>query len=221
MRIVFTGGGTGGHFYPIIAVAEALRAISDKEKIIDTELYYYSDSPYDKESLFENGIKYTYIPAGKRRLYSSAKNFFDYFKTAAGILQSLVYLYFLYPDVIFCKGGYGSFPVVFAARILRIPIVVHESDTVPGRVNKWAGKFAKHIAVSYDETVQYFPKERVVHTGQPIREIVKEKKATGAFEYLKLSSSVPTILVLGGSQGAEIINDLILDSHPSNWSKQF
>jgi UDP-N-acetylglucosamine--N-acetylmuramyl-(pentapeptide) pyrophosphoryl-undecaprenol N-acetylglucosamine transferase len=212
MRIVFTGGGTGGHFYPIIAVAEAVRALADKEKILDTELYYYSDSPYDKESLFENGIKYTYIPAGKVRLYSSSKNFFDYFKTGAGILRSLLLLFFLYPDVIFCKGGYGSFPVVCAGRILQIPVVVHESDTTPGRVNKWAGTFARHVAVSYDETVKYFPKDTVIQTGQPIREIVKEKKAAGAFEYLKLNSSIPTILVLGGSLGAEAINNIIIDS---------
>lgn len=214
MRIVFTGGGSGGHFYPIIAVAEALRALSDREKILDTKLYYYSDAPYDKESLFENGIEYRYVPAGKMRLYSSSSNFFDYFKIAVGSFKALVSLFFLYPDVVFCKGGYGSFPVVFAARILRIPVVVHESDSVPGRVNKWAGKFATNIAVSYDETVQFFPKDKVVLTGQPIREIIKEKKPEGAFEYLKLDSGIPTILILGGSLGAEAINNIILDSLP-------
>ncbi|MBP6884339.1 MAG: UDP-N-acetylglucosamine--N-acetylmuramyl-(pentapeptide) pyrophosphoryl-undecaprenol N-acetylglucosamine transferase [Candidatus Pacebacteria bacterium] len=212
MRIVFTGGGSGGHFYPIIAVAESVRNIADKEKILDTKLYYYSDSPYDKESLFETGIKYTYIPAGKLRIYRSTLNIIDMFKTLVGAFQALVSLFFLYPDVVFCKGGYGSFPVVLAARILRIPVVVHESDTVPGRVNKWAGKFAKHIAVSYDETVQYFPKDKVVHTGQPIREIIKEKKPEGAFEYLKLDSTIPTILILGGSLGAEAINNIVIDS---------
>ena len=212
MKIVFTGGGTGGHFYPIIAVAEAVRSISDKEKILDTKLYYYSDSPYDKESLFENGIEYRYIPAGKLRLYKSSANFFDFFKTGTGVLRAVVSLFFLYPDVVFCKGGYGSFPVVLAARLLRIPVVVHESDTVPGRVNKWAGAFAQDIAVSYDETVNYFPKDTVVLTGQPTREIIQQKKAEGAFEYLKLDSSIPTILVLGGSLGAEAINNIIIDS---------
>src|SRR5437016_193833 len=135
MKIVFTGGGTGGHFYPIIAIAESLHKIVDREKILDLELYYYSDAPYDKELLFENGITFREIPAGKRRVYSSAKNFFDLFRTGIGTLTALGSLFFLYPDIVFAKGGYASFPVLLAARILGIPVIVHESDSVPGRVN--------------------------------------------------------------------------------------
>ncbi len=214
MKIVFTGGGSGGHFYPIIAVAEAVHHVVDREKILDLELYYYSDAPYDKEVLFENGIVFHQISAGKRRLYFSVQNFFDLFKTGIGVLQALGSLFFLYPDVIFSKGGYASFPVLVAARILGIPVIIHESDTVPGRVNKWAGHFAKEIAVSYDETAEFFPKEKVALTGQPIRQDLLEKKPEGAFEYLKLDPTVPTILVLGGSLGAEAINNIIVDSLP-------
>ncbi len=214
MKIVFTGGGSGGHFYPIIAVAEAVHKVVDREKILALELYYYSDAPYDKEALFENGIRFREISAGKRRLYSSAQNFFDLFKTGFGVLQALGSLFFLYPDVVFSKGGYASFPVLVAARILGIPVVIHESDTVPGRVNKWAGGFAKEIAVSYDEAAGYFPKARVALTGQPIREDILEKKSEGAFEYLKLDPTVPTILVIGGSLGAEAINNIVIDSLP-------
>ena len=214
MKIVFTGGGTGGHFYPIIAVAEAVHEVADREKILGLKLYYYSDSPYDKEALFQEGLMFRQVSAGKRRLYSSASNFFDLFKTGFGTLSALTSLFFLYPDVIFCKGGYASFPVVAAARILAIPVVVHESDSAPGRVTLWAGKFAQRIAVSYDQAAQYFPKDRVAVTGQPIRNIIREKQPDGAFEYLKLDPSVPTILVLGGSLGAEAINDIVLDSLP-------
>lgn len=214
MKIVFTGGGTGGHFYPIIAVAEAIHRVVDREKILDLQLYYYSDSPYDKEALFEQGIVYREIPAGKRRLYSSFSNFLDLFKTGYGVLVAIVSLFFLYPDVVFSKGGYASFPVTFAARLLGIPVVVHESDSVPGRANLWAGKFAKRIAVSYDEAAASFPKDRVAVTGQPIREIIREKKPEGAFEYLKLDSTVPVILILGGSLGAETINDAIIEALP-------
>ena len=130
MKIVFTGGGTGGHFYPIIAVAESVHKAADKEKIIGLELYYYSDAPYDKEALFENGIRYVHVMAGKRRVYRSAQNFFDLFKTGIGTLQAIGSLFFLYPDVVFGKGGYGSFPALLAARILAIPVVIHESDDV-------------------------------------------------------------------------------------------
>jgi UDP-N-acetylglucosamine--N-acetylmuramyl-(pentapeptide) pyrophosphoryl-undecaprenol N-acetylglucosamine transferase len=211
MKIAFTGGGTGGHFFPIIAVAESIREISDHEKIIGLKLYYLADSSYDKEALFANGIEFVYVSAGKKRLYSSIKNFFDVFKTGFGFLKALFTLFRLYPDVVFSKGGYSSFPVVLAARILRIPVVIHESDCYPGRVNKWTGGFAKRVAVSYDEAGQYFPKEKVAQTGQPIRRDILERKTEGAFEYFKLDHSVPTILVLGGSQGAEVINDAILD----------
>ncbi len=212
MKIVFTGGGTGGHFYPIIAVAESVHKIVDHEKILDLKLYYYSDSPYDKQSLFENGIVFKNIPAGKKRLYFSIQNYLDMFKTGIGFLTALFSLYFLYPDVIFAKGGYASFPTLLAARFLGIPVVIHESDCAPGRVNVWAGKFAKHVAVSYDEASKYFPKDKVALTGQPIREELKEKKTDGAYEYLKLDPTIPTILILGGSLGAEAINNIIIDS---------
>ncbi len=214
MKIVFTGGGTGGHFYPIIAVAEAVHTIADREKVLGLKLYYYSDAPYDKEALFENEISFTYIPAGKMRMYASIQNFFDLFKTGLGAVTAFFSLFFLYPDVIFSKGGYCSFPVLLAARILRIPVIVHESDTVPGRVNRWAGKFAKRIAVSYDEAARFFPKDKVAVTGQPIRKIIREKATSGAFEYLGLDASIPTILVLGGSLGAEAINNMLLDALP-------
>jgi len=214
MKIVFTGGGTGGHFYPIIAIAESVHKIVDKEKILDLELYYYSDAPYDKEALFENGLKFVPIPAGKMRVYHSLKNYTDMIKTGFGVLRAVGSLFFLYPDVVFGKGGYASFPVLMAARILGIPVVIHDSDTVPGRVNIWAGKFAKKIAVSYDEAGKFFPKGKVALTGQPIRTEILEKKPEGAFEYLKLDPTIPTILVLGGSLGAEAINNIILDSLP-------
>ncbi len=214
MRIVFTGGGTGGHFYPIIAVAESVREIADQEKILRADLYYYSDAPYDKAALFETGLEFRQVAAGKRRLYASVQNFIDLFKTGIGFLQALVSLFFLYPDVVFGKGGYASFPVLLAARVLGIPVVVHDSDSVPGRVNVWAGKFAKRIAVSYAEAGERFPKDRVALTGQPIRKDILEKKAEGAFEYLKLDPTVPTILVLGGSLGAEAINTAIVTALP-------
>lgn len=215
MKIVFTGGGTGGHFYPIIAVAQQVNQIIDHENIIGVKLYYVSDSPYDKEMLFENGILYEEISAGKMRTYFSIKNFFDIFKTFFGVINALFKMFSIYPDVVFGKGGYASFPTIFAARILRIPVVIHESDSAPGRVNKWAGHFAKKIAVSFVEAADYFPKKHVAWTGQPIRiEIENPASKKEALEYFKLESGVPVILVLGGSQGAELINNTILDALP-------
>ena len=215
MKIVFTGGGTGGHFYPIIAVAEKVNQIIDHEHIIGAKLYYISDSPYDREMLFENGLTYEEIQSGKIRTYFSLKNFSDIFKTLFGVIGALFKLFSIYPDVVFGKGGYAAFPTIFAARMLRIPVIIHESDSAPGRVNKWAGHFARKIAVSFLEAGAYFPKERAAWTGQPIRqEIEQPADHTEALKYFKLESELPVILVLGGSQGAELINNTVLDALP-------
>lgn len=215
MKIVFTGGGTGGHFYPIIAVAQKVNQIIDKENILGAKLYYISNSPYDKEMLLENELLYEEIKAGKLRTYFSLKNFIDVFKMFFGTINAIYKIFTIYPDVIFGKGGYASFPTILAARILRIPIVIHESDSVPGRVNKWAGHFAKRVAVSFEETVDFFPKKSVAWTGQPIvTEIEHPAPHEEALEYFKLESDLPVILILGGSQGAELINNTVLDALP-------
>lgn len=215
MKIVLTGGGTGGHFYPIIAIVQKINQIIDQEKILGAKLYFISDTPYDREMLFENGLLYEPIKSGKIRTYFSIKNFFDIFKILFGIVNAVYKIYTIYPDVVFGKGGYASFPAIFAARILRIPVIIHESDSAPGRVNKWAGRFAKKIAVSFMEAADYFPKEKVAWTGQPIRtEIEHPASRDEALKYFKLESELPVILVLGGSQGAEIINNTILDALP-------
>ncbi|MCX6757987.1 MAG: UDP-N-acetylglucosamine--N-acetylmuramyl-(pentapeptide) pyrophosphoryl-undecaprenol N-acetylglucosamine transferase [Candidatus Nomurabacteria bacterium] len=215
MKIVFTGGGTGGHFYPIIAIAQRVNQIVSKEKILQVKLYYISDSPYDKAALFENSLIYEEVNAGKLRTYFSIKNFFDVFKTILGILKAIIKLYLIYPDVVFGKGGYASFPTLFAARLLRIPVIIHDSDSAPGRVNQWAGKFAKKIAISFPEAGSYFPKEKTAWTGQPIRlEIEKPAPKDESLRYWKLESSLPVIFIIGGSQGAELINSVILDALP-------
>src|SRR5581483_6227395 len=110
---------------------------------------------------------------------------------------------FLYPDVVFGKGGYGSFPTLLAARLFRIPVVIHESDAAPGRVNAWAGKFAVKIALSYPEAAEYFPKEKVAFTGNPVRKALMLPAREGVNEFLKLEADIPVLYVTGGSQGAE------------------
>src|ERR1700756_2002285 len=112
MKIVFAGGGTGGHFYPIIAVAEAVRAISKEKRLLDPQLFYVAPTEFDAEALFANDIKYIKSSAGKMRRYSSILNFFDIFKTFFGTISAVMILFRIYPDVVFSKGGYASVPVV-------------------------------------------------------------------------------------------------------------
>jgi UDP-N-acetylglucosamine--N-acetylmuramyl-(pentapeptide) pyrophosphoryl-undecaprenol N-acetylglucosamine transferase len=219
MKILLTGGGTGGHFYPLIAIAEKLIEIADKEKIIDLKLYYMSDRPYDKRMLFENNITYVQIPAGKMRTYFSIRNFFDIFTTATGAFFGLISMFFIYPDVVISKGGYAAFPAVLAAKLLRIPVIVHESDSFPGRLNIWTAKFAQKVAISWPEAIEHLPKEKTALTGQPIRKNILNGSKEGAHEFFKLNSSLPIILVIGGSQGAETINNIFLEVLPDLLSK--
>lgn len=214
MKILLTGGGTGGHFYPLIAIAEKITELAAEEKIIGLKLYYMSDSPYDKKALFENRMTFVQVPAGKMRIYFSLKNIFDMVKTAMGAFFGVVSMFFIYPDVVVSKGGYAAFPAVFAARFFKIPVIVHESDSSPGRLNVWTAKFAKRVAVSWPEAAEYLPKEKTALTGQPIRKEILSGDPNGAYEFFKFDNELPVILVLGGSQGAEIINDVIVDNLP-------
>ena len=214
MKILFTGGGSGGHFYPIIAVAEAINDLVRERKLLEPEMIYAAPEPYDREMLIANGVKFVPTSAGKIRNYFSVLNFFDYFKTAWGVLRSVLRIFFLYPDVVFGKGGYASFPTLLAAKLFKIPVVIHESDSVPGKVNKWAGTFAKKIAVSFPEAAGYFPKDKVAYTGNPIRKSILVPARDGAFEFFKLSKELPVIYITGGSQGAQALNESLLAALP-------
>lgn len=206
MRIGFVGGGTGGHFYPLIAVAEKLAANEYKP-----ELYYFGPAPYDKDQLTKYAITFVSCPAGKLRNYFSIQNFFDIFRNFFGIFVALWKLYIIYPDVIFSKGGYTSVPVLIAARFLRIPVVIHESDAVPGKANKLATKQARYIAISYDDAAQYFPAEKTALTGIPLRSEIKQVP-TNPFALLGIPNDRPLIYVTGGSSGASRLNDAMLQS---------
>jgi UDP-N-acetylglucosamine--N-acetylmuramyl-(pentapeptide) pyrophosphoryl-undecaprenol N-acetylglucosamine transferase len=173
-----------------------------------------SDTPYDRHMLFENKIKFIKVSTGKMRTYFSISNFFDIFKTATGAFLGLVNMFFIYPDVVISKGGYAAFPAVLAAKLLRIPVIVHESDSFPGRLNVWTAKFAWHVAISWPEAAEYLPKEKTALTGQPIRKDILHGDSNNAHEFFKLESNLPVILVIGGSQGAEIINNIIVDTLP-------
>lgn len=214
MKILFTGGGSGGHFYPVIAVAEAINDIARERKLLEPQLYYAAPDPYDREMLLANNITFVPTSAGKIRNYFSILNFFDYFKTAWGVFRSVLRVFFLYPDVVFGKGGYASFPTLLAAKLFRIPVVIHESDAVPGRVNAWAGSFAQKIAVSYQEAATSFPKGNVAYTGNPIRKAALLPTREGAFDFFKFNPELPVIFITGGSQGAQAINEAVIAALP-------
>lgn len=222
MRILFTGGGTGGHIFPIIAVARQFKKIyTDNSNENKLEMFFLGSGGLSEKVLGKEGITVKTILAGKLRRYFSFKTLFDLIKIPFGFFKSLFYLYIWMPDVIFSKGGYDSFPVVLVGWLYNIPILIHESDTVPGLANRLSSKLSKRIGVSFNSAEKYFPQKKTALIGNPIRSEVVEKCILNNQEEkqrikgdYKIISQKPVILVLGGSQGAEKINHLILLTLP-------
>ncbi|MBU1292815.1 UDP-N-acetylglucosamine--N-acetylmuramyl-(pentapeptide) pyrophosphoryl-undecaprenol N-acetylglucosamine transferase [Patescibacteria group bacterium] len=218
MKILFTAGGTGGHFYPLIAIAEAIRDVVTEQKILPPTLYYLADKPYDEEALFANDIIFLQAPAGKIRRYASFSNVTDLFVTVAGVVKAFFILLKVYPDVIISKGGYASVPTVIAASLLRIPLIAHESDARPGRANLLAAKSAVRIGVAFESAREAFPKKyqyKIAKTGIPVRKTLLQKvsRAEG-IQKLGLDPLIPTVFIVGGSSGSLRINETVLDALP-------
>ncbi|MBU1091780.1 glycosyltransferase [Patescibacteria group bacterium] len=211
MKILLTGGGTGGHFYPIVAVIEAIYDLAEEEKLIQPEIILASSSEYNKKISKKEAIVFKKIYSGKMRHYFSFLYLVDIFKTIMGVFKGIWIVYWSMPDVVFGKGGNVSFPILLAARIFGIPVILHESDSVPGKVNKWAGKFAKKIAISFPEALKYFPKEKTALTGTPVRKSIVGFTREEGMELFDMEENIPAILVLGGSQGSQKINDAMAD----------
>jgi len=219
MKILFTGGGTGGHIFPIIAIVRELRRVfPDPEKL---EFYYIG--PKDEISsilLSQEGIKVKRVLSGKIRRYlgflAILQNFIDVlFKIPLGTIQALFYIFFLAPDLIFSKGGYGSIPALISGWLLAVPIFLHESDIAPGIANRFLSRFALEIFVSFPvKQTEFFPPEKMISVGNPIRKELLEGSKETAKGTFKLTGEKPVILVLGGSQGAQRINDMLLQILP-------
>ncbi|HAV11527.1 MAG TPA: undecaprenyldiphospho-muramoylpentapeptide beta-N-acetylglucosaminyltransferase [Candidatus Moranbacteria bacterium] len=207
MRIILTGGGTGGHLFPLIAVAKKLKEKLGPEAEF---LYIGSGAPMEREAMEKEGIPVKNVKSGKLRRYFSLKNVTDAFRIPVGIVQSLWILLRFMPDAVFSKGGFASVPIVIAAWIYRIPVLIHESDAIAGLANEISAKFAKRIAVSYPSAKKYFPEKKTAVIGTPVREdIIGGDPAAGRAQFF-LTQSKPTVLVLGGSQGSQIINGAIV-----------
>lgn len=213
MKILFAGGGSGGHVIPIIAIVREIRRIYTKG---DLEFFYIGPKDdFGKVLLSQEGVKIKEILAGKIRRYKGwqtfSQNLLDVcIKIPLGILQSFFYLFFLSPDLIFSKGGFGSIPGVLAGKLLFAPVFLHESDISPGMANKFLSNFALEIFVSFPKT-EYFPLKKMILVGNPIRKELLEGSKEEAKSFFKINSNKPVILILGGSQGAQIINDEILE----------
>jgi UDP-N-acetylglucosamine--N-acetylmuramyl-(pentapeptide) pyrophosphoryl-undecaprenol N-acetylglucosamine transferase len=171
-----------------------------------------SGNTIEKSLVKRWGIPYYRIPSGKLRRYFSFQNIIDIFKIGAGCIASLFILARERPKVLFSKGGFVSVPPVFAARILKIPVITHESDSDPGLATKINSRFADVICTSWEQTAAYFPKRmqrRVQCTGNPVRKEIFRGDGGKGRNLLSIDDTTPVIVVLGGSQGAKQVNDLV------------
>lgn len=209
-KVVVTGGGTGGHVFPLIAV------IREMKRIMPTGLDLCYMGPSDKWAklyISEEDVRIKTILSGKLRRYitpkSIALNIVDIFKLGIGLFQSLFILLFMSPDLVFSKGGFGSLPVVLTAKLLGIPIFNHESDSVPGLANKIGSKMALKTFTSFPQTELINPRKTVL-TGNPIRRELFGGSKERSKEVFELTGKRPILFVFPSSQGAQRINDLIL-----------
>lgn len=211
IRIALTGGGSGGHIYPLVAVAERLERISIEKKLL-MEMRYFGSAGMLEPELEEVGIKISRVMSGKIRRYFSFLNIIDIPKIFIGFFQALFKLYWFMPDVLFSKGGTGAFSVVLAAWFYRIPVIIHESDAQPGLNNLFSAYFAKRIAVSFEKAMNYFDPKKSACIGSPIRKYLLENRSApeAGKEELGLEPSQPLVLFWGGSQGAKRLNDLVI-----------
>lgn len=210
MRILFTGGGTGGHFFPILAVIRELKRVAEEERILDLEFYYMGPDDFGADLLKEEGVVAMRIRAGKWRRYGGVENLLDIISMPLGILQALWNMFLLVPDAVFSKGGYGALPAVAAAVIFRIPIMIHESDSIPGKVNEFSARFARRIGIAFPGAADHFPKGKTALVGIPIRRLILGGDKNEAREALGVFTAKPVVGIIGASQGAEKLNSAVL-----------
>jgi len=209
MKILFTGGGTGGHTFPLIAIIREIRKLYSGEGL---EFFYIGPKEeFGSILLSQEDVRIKTISAGKIRRYFSFQNIIDIlFKIPWSVVQSFYYLIKIDPHLIFSKGGPGSLSVTLAAKILRIPIFLHESDIVPGLSNRVTSKWAEKVFISFPKT-EYFDLSKTILVGNPIRSEILDGSKERAKELFNLTLEKPVFLFMGGSQGAEFINNFVLE----------
>ncbi|MDT8308571.1 MAG: undecaprenyldiphospho-muramoylpentapeptide beta-N-acetylglucosaminyltransferase [Bacteroidales bacterium] len=206
--IVITGGGTGGHIFPALSIAHALKAIDPDIRI----LFIGAKGKMEMERVPEAGYNIVALPISGMEGRYSLKNLLLPFKLLVSIIKARTILKAFQPSVVVGVGGYASAPALFTAAMMRIKTVIQEQNAFPGKTNRWLAKNAALICVANDGMEQFFPGKKIVVTGNPVRKNVIDiiGKREEAMAYFGLHTERKTILVIGGSQGALSINKLLL-----------
>ena len=202
-KIVLTGGGTAGHCIPNVAILPLLK------KHFDGIYYIGTENGIEKKIIEKEKIPYYSVPCAKLRRDFSLKNLGIPFKVFSGIINAKKILKTLKPDLVFSKGGYVSVPVVYAAYMLKIPVISHESDITPGLANRITARYCKAVLTSFPDTAKRI--KNGIYVGSPIRNELL-KKSEKNYEMFGFTGEKPVLLIMGGSSGAKAINDVIFSS---------
>ena len=208
-RIILTGGGTGGHIYPAIAVAEALKRKLGAENV--EILFVGAEGKMEMTAVPKAGYRINGVPIAGLQRSLSLKNLLLPFKVIKSIREAKKIIKGFQPDVVVGFGGYASAPVLWAAQRMGIPTVIQEQNSYAGLVNKIVAGKAKSICVAYDGMERFFPAERIVKTGNPLRSafLAGQVDKSEALEYYGFNDSLPVILVVGGSLGTRTLNNMM------------
>jgi len=214
IRIMISGGGTGGHIFPAIAIAKALQ-----EQLPQAEFFFVgAKGKMEMEKIPEAGfpIEGLWISGFQRKL--SLQNLMFPFKLISSLIKARSIIKSFNPDVVIGVGGFASGPTLKMAASLGIPCLIQEQNSYPGITNKLLAKQVKKICVAYDGMEKYFPTDKIVYTGNPIRKqvIEIEGKKQEAIEFFNLNAVKKTILIVGGSLGAQSVNRSI-SKHIKSW----
>ena len=209
-KFILSGGGTGGHIYPAISIAERLLEVFPKSDIT----FVGSRGKMEMKTIPKYGykIKGLFISGLKRKIFSFT-NLFLPFKLIISFLQSMFIIIFNKPDFVIGTGGYASFPIVYVSTFFKIPTLIQEQNSLPGIANKFLSKHVKYICVAYNKMDKFFPQQKLFYTGNPVRKSITNKIDAGkAKESLDIDKSRMVVTVLGGSLGSKKINELVYNN---------
>jgi len=210
ITVVLTGGGTGGHIYPAVAVGQALKHDSEIQA-----LYYIGCSKnIEKDIIAEEGIDFYSINVSGMPRKMSIKSMTWLVELVSATSESVALLKKLKPDVVFGTGGYVTAPVLLACQILMLPYVIHDPDAHPGMVNRYTARGAKCVSVAFEQAKQYLKSKNIKVFGNPVRSSLTSISRAEAIERLGLNQDKRTILAMGGSQGAKTINEAVKAAAP-------
>ncbi len=210
MRIILTGGGTGGHIYPALALAKQIKEHHEEAEI----LYIGSGKGLESDIVPKAGIQFEPIEVSGFKRSLSIENITTIYRFIKSVYLSKKIIRDFRADAVIGTGGYVCGPVVYAAAKLGIPTLIHEQNVIPGLTNKFLSRYASRVAVSFSGSAQYFPKQKVVVTGNPRATEVAKANAERGRSSLSLPSDKKVVLVVGGSRGARAINEAFMQAIP-------